>query len=132
MCQATSLTGTSIVLKTTVDSDSNECRLLLYLSGICKAPPDYTIPLLDIIDLSIGKMIIMLPWKSPLDEVLQFCDCPDNVVSLCLQFVEGVARSQHKPLPKHHTVCLSLNYHSINVPLYVVFQFVNQFLPAQV
>ena len=33
----------------------------------------------------------MLPWKSPLDEVLQLCTRPDDTVSLCLQFVEGVA-----------------------------------------
>ncbi|KAH9954605.1 kinase-like domain-containing protein, partial [Russula dissimulans] len=47
--------------------------------------------LLDVIDLSIEKTIIVLPWKSPLDEVLQFRDRPDDVVSLCLQFIEGVA-----------------------------------------
>jgi serine/threonine protein kinase len=29
--------------------------------------------------------------KSPLDEVLRFRDCPDDVASLCFQFIEGVA-----------------------------------------
>jgi len=33
----------------------------------------------------------VLPWKFPLDEVLQFRDRPGDVVSLCLQFIEGVA-----------------------------------------
>ena len=37
----------------------------------------------------------MLPWKSPLDEVLQFDDRPDDVVSLCLQFIEGVDFLHH-------------------------------------
>jgi serine/threonine protein kinase len=88
MCQAKSRSGVLVVLKTIVDS--NERRLLHYLSGI-KAPSNHTIPLLDVIDLSIEKTIIVLPWKSPLDEVLQFRDRPDDVVSLCLQFIEGVA-----------------------------------------
>jgi serine/threonine protein kinase len=47
--------------------------------------------LLEAIDLSIGKTIIVLPWKSPLHEVLQFRDYPDDVASLCFQFIEGVA-----------------------------------------
>src|SRR6266850_6118093 len=94
MRQATSRTGARVVLKTIVYS--NERRLLRYLSGI-KAPSNHTIPLLDVIDLSIGKTIITLPQKSPLDEVLQFRDRPDDVVSLCLQFIEGVAfLHQHK------------------------------------
>jgi hypothetical protein len=61
--------------------------LLEYLSNI-KAPSNHTIPLLDVIDLSIGKTIIVLPWKSPLDEGLQFRDHPDpdNVVSLSVAF----------------------------------------------
>jgi serine/threonine protein kinase len=33
----------------------------------------------------------VLPWKCPLDEVVQFGDRPDDVVPLCLQFIEGVA-----------------------------------------
>ena len=67
-----------------------------YLNGI-KAPSNHTIQLLDVVDLSIGKTVIVLPRKSPLDEVLQFCDRPDDVVSLCLQFIEGVAfLHQHK------------------------------------
>jgi len=86
MHQATSRSGASVVLRTIVDS--NERRLLQYLSGI-NVPSNHTIPLLDIVDLSIGKTIIVLPWKSPLDEVLRFCDRPDGVVSLCL--IEGVA-----------------------------------------
>ena len=94
MRRATSRTGVLVVLKTIVDS--NERRLLQYLSGI-KAPSNRTIPLLDVIDLSIGKTTIALPWKSPLDDVLQFRDRPDDVVSLCLQFIEGVAfLHQHK------------------------------------
>jgi len=94
MRQATSRTGTFVVLKTIVDS--NERRLLQYLGDI-NASSNHTIPLLDVIDLSIGKTVIMLPWKSPLDEVLQFRDRPDDVVSLCLQFIEGVAfLHQHK------------------------------------
>jgi len=63
---------------------------LQYLGGI-KAPSNHTIPLLDVIDLSIGKTVIVLPWKSPLDEVLQFGARPDDVVSLCVQFIKGVA-----------------------------------------
>jgi hypothetical protein len=69
MRKATSRTGARVVLKTIVDS--NERRLLQYLSGI-KAPLNHTIPLLDVIDLSIGKTIIALPQKAPLDEVLRF------------------------------------------------------------
>jgi serine/threonine protein kinase len=94
MRQATSRSGVSVVLKTIVDS--NERQLLRYLNGI-NAPSNHTIPLIDVIDLSIGKTIIVLPWKSPLDEVLQFRQRPDDVVSLCLQFIEGVAfLHQHK------------------------------------
>ncbi len=94
MCQATSRSGVSVILKTI--GDSNERRLLKYLSGI-KAPSNHTIPLLDVIDLSIGKTIVVLPWKCPLHEVLDFRNRPDDVVSLCLQFTEGVAfLYQHK------------------------------------
>jgi serine/threonine protein kinase len=94
MRQATSRTGAFVVLKTIVDS--NERRILQYLRGI-KERSNHAIPLLDVIDLSTGKTIIALPWKSPLDEVLQFRDRPDDVVSLCLQFLEGVAfLHQHK------------------------------------
>jgi serine/threonine protein kinase len=88
MRQATSRSGVLVVLKTI--ADSNERQLLQYLSGI-KAPSNHTIPLLDVIDLSIGKTIIVLPWKAPLDEVLRFRDRPGDVVSLCLRFIEGVA-----------------------------------------
>ena len=88
MHQATSRSGVSVVLK--IIDDSNECRLLQYLSDI-KAPSYHTIPLLEAIDLSIGKTIIVLRWKSPLHEVLQFRDYPDDVTSLCFQFIEGVA-----------------------------------------
>jgi serine/threonine protein kinase len=88
MREATSRSGVRVVLKAIVDS--NERRLLHYLSGI-KEPYNHTIPLLDAIDLSIEKTIIVLPWKSPLPEVLRYGDCPDDVVSLCLQFIEGVA-----------------------------------------
>ena len=69
MCQATSRSGVLVVLKTIVGS--NERRMLHYFDGI-KAPSNHTIPLLDVIDLSIEKTIIVLPWKSPLDEVLRF------------------------------------------------------------
>jgi serine/threonine protein kinase len=87
MCQATSRSGVLVVLKTIVNS--NERRLLHYLGGI-KAPSNHTIPLLDVIDLSIKKTIIVVPWKSPLDEVLRFGTRRNDVVSLCLQFIEGV------------------------------------------
>jgi serine/threonine protein kinase len=94
MRRATSQSGNLVILKAIVDS--NERQSLQYLSGI-KTPSNHTIPLLDVIDLSIGKTIIVLPWKFPLDEVLQFRDRPDDVVSLCLQFIEGVAfLHQHK------------------------------------
>ncbi len=94
MRRATSRSGVSVVLKTVVDS--SERQLLQYLSGI-KMPSNHTIPLLDVIDLSIGKTIIVLPWKSPLNGVLQYRDRPDDVVYLCLQFIEGVAfLHQHK------------------------------------
>jgi serine/threonine protein kinase len=86
--RATSQSHALVILKITVDS--NERRLLHHLNSI-KAPSNYTIPLLDVINLSIEKSIIVLPWKSPLDEVLRFRDRPDDVVSLCLQFIEGVA-----------------------------------------
>ncbi|KAI0252824.1 kinase-like domain-containing protein [Lactifluus subvellereus] len=88
MRQATSRSGVFVVLK--IIGDSNERRLLQYLSGI-EAPSNHTIPLLEVIDLSIGKTLIVLPWKSPLDEVLRFRDRPDDVESLCTQFIEGVA-----------------------------------------
>jgi serine/threonine protein kinase len=64
--------------------------MLHYLSGL-KESSNHTIPLLDAIDLSIKKTIIVLPRKSPLVGVLQFSDRPNDVVSLCLQFIEGVA-----------------------------------------
>ena len=67
MRQATSRSGVLVVLKKTIV----DCPLLHYFSGI-KAPSNHTIPLLDVIDLSIEKTIIVLPWKSPLDEVLRF------------------------------------------------------------
>lgn len=88
MRRATSQSHALVILKITVDS--NERRLLHYLSSI-KAPSNHTIPLIDVIDLGIEKSIIVLPWKSPLDEVLRFRDRPDDVVPLCLQFIEGVA-----------------------------------------
>ncbi|KAH9957699.1 kinase-like domain-containing protein [Russula dissimulans] len=88
MRRATSRSGVLVVLKTIVDSD--ERRLLHYLNGI-KAPSNHTIPLIDVIDLGIEKTIIVLPRKSPLDDVLPFRDWPDDIVSLCLQFIEGVA-----------------------------------------
>ena len=88
MRKATSRSGIRAVLKTIFDS--NERRLLHYLSRI-KEPSNHTIPLLDVIDLRIEKTIIVLPWKSPLPGVLQSGDRPDDVVSLCLQFIEGVA-----------------------------------------
>jgi serine/threonine protein kinase len=88
MRKATSRSGIHVVLKTIFDS--NEHQLLHYLSRI-KEPSNHTIPLLDIIDLRIEKTIIVLPWKSPLPGVLQSGNHPDNVVSLCLQIIEGVA-----------------------------------------
>jgi serine/threonine protein kinase len=88
MHQATSRSGVSVVLK--IIRNSNERRLLEYLGGI-KAPWNHTISLLQVIDLSIDKTLIVLPWKSPLDEVLRFRDRPDDVESLCTQFIEGVA-----------------------------------------
>jgi len=88
MRKATSRSGVSVVLKTVVDT--NERQLLQYLNDI-KVPSNHTIPLLDVIDLSIGKTIIVLPWKSPLDDVLQLGHRSDDVVYLCAQFIEGVA-----------------------------------------
>ena len=88
MRQTTSRSGVLVVLKTIVDS--NERRMLHYLSGL-KESSNHPIPLLDAIDLSIKKTIIVLPRKSPLVGVLQFSDRPNDVVSLCLQFIEGVA-----------------------------------------
>ncbi len=85
MRKATSRSGVSVVLKIIVDS--NERRLLEYLSGI-KASSNYSIPLLGAIELSIGKTIIVLPWKSPLDEVLRFHDRPADVVSLFVKSQE--------------------------------------------
>ncbi len=94
MRQATSRTGKDVVLKTIVDP--NECRFLKYLTDI-KAPSNHAIPLLDVVDLTIGKTIIVLPLESPLQNVLRYRDRSDNVVSLCLQFIEGVAfLHQHK------------------------------------
>jgi len=88
ICKATSRTGANVVLK--IIGGSDERRLLHYFSGI-KAPSNHVIPLLDTLDLSIGETVIVLPSKSPLDDVLQFRERPENVVSLCLQFIEGVA-----------------------------------------
>ena len=79
MHQATSRCGVLVVLKTII---GYERQLLHYLSGIRPTIPSH---------LSIEKVIIVLPWKSPLDKALQFGDRPDDVVSLCLQFIEGVA-----------------------------------------
>ena len=48
----------------------------------------------------------MLPWKSPLDEVLQFRFCPDDVVSLCLQFIKGVFLHQrYSPILADRWAC---------------------------
>jgi hypothetical protein len=84
MCQATSRSGVLVVLKTIVNS--NERRLLHYLGGI-KAPSNHIIPLLDVIDLSIKKTIIVVPWKSPLDEVLRFGARRNDVVSLSMSSI---------------------------------------------
>ncbi len=89
---ANSQSGADVVLKTILHS--NERRLLQYLSGI-KAQSNHTIPLIDVIDLTIGKTIIVLPWKSPFDYIIR--KRPDHAVSLCLQFIKGVAfLHQHK------------------------------------
>jgi serine/threonine protein kinase len=52
---------------------------------------NHIIPLLDDIKLTTGK-IIVLPWKSPLDDVLKSYgrDHPMDVLSLSRQFIEGV------------------------------------------
>lgn len=84
---ATLRRGPLLVLK--IIADPNEHRLLEYFNGI-KATSNHTIPLLDTLYFSKGT-IIVLPWKSPLDEVLQFRGRGNDVVSLCRQFVEGVA-----------------------------------------
>ena len=72
-----------------------EIRQVFFYRWPIKEQSNDTIPLLDIIDLSISKAIIALPWKSPLDEDLQFHDHPDDIVLLCLQFLEGVAFLHH-------------------------------------
>ena len=64
-----------------------ELEFLKYLGAI-KKPANRTIPLLDIIKLNTGLSAIALPWKSPLNEVLDFHEHPDD---LCAQFVQGVA-----------------------------------------
>ncbi len=87
MHQATSRSGVGVVLKTTT-VDSNERRLLQYLTGI-KAASNHTIPLYDVIDLTIGKTIVVLERQSPLEDVIGHYR--DDAVSLCLQFIEGVA-----------------------------------------
>ncbi len=87
MRQATSRSGVGVVLKTTT-VDSNERRLLQYFTDI-KAPSNHTIPLYDVIDLTIGKTIIVLERQFPLDEVIG--QYRDDAVSFCLQFIEGVA-----------------------------------------
>src|SRR6266404_6261528 len=87
MRRATSRSGLRVVLKMIVDS--NEGRLLQYLTDI-KVPSNHVISLFDSIDLvTIGKTIIELPWNSPLDGAIR--NHPDDAVSLCLQFIEGVA-----------------------------------------
>ncbi len=93
MHKATSRSGLPVILKIIVDS--NERQLLQYLTDI-KAPSNHIIPLLDSIDLiTIGKTIIVLPQKSTLDFAIR--ERPDDAVSLCLQFIEGVAfLHQHK------------------------------------
>src|SRR6266404_3743984 len=94
MRQATSRTGKDVFLKTIVDS--NERRFLKYFTDI-KAPSNHVIPLTDVIDLTIGKTIIVLPLEFPLEEVLRSREFSNNVVFLCLQLIEGVAfLHQHK------------------------------------
>ncbi|KAI9507571.1 kinase-like domain-containing protein [Russula earlei] len=88
VCKATSRSGLSVVLKLLGDDDQ-ELEFLEYLSNI-KEATNHTIPLHDIIKLSIGRKAIVLPWGLPLDEVLQFNKYPDDVVPLCQQFIEGV------------------------------------------
>ncbi|KAI9458967.1 kinase-like domain-containing protein [Russula earlei] len=90
MRPATSRIGPSVVLKILSDSSGDELEFLQYLNGI-KEPANRTIPLLEVIRLDIGKQLIMLPWRSPLHEVLLFRQCPDDIVSLCAQFIEGVS-----------------------------------------
>src|SRR6266404_6122067 len=87
MHHATSRSGVDVLLKTTT-VDSNERRLLQYLTGI-KAASNHTIPLYDVIDLTIGRTIIVLEQQSPLHEVIGHYR--DDAVSFCLQFIEGVA-----------------------------------------
>ena len=76
----------SVVLKL-LNNDMRELEFLKYLGAI-KKPANRTIPLLDIIKLNTGLSAIALPWKSPLNEVLDFHEHPDD---LCAQFVQGVA-----------------------------------------
>ena len=87
MCKATSRSGVLVVLK--IIAGSNERQFLQSLGDI-KAPSNHTIPLLDVIDLSTKETIIVLPWKFPLDQFLRRHEHPKDVVSLCLQFIEGV------------------------------------------
>ena len=124
MHEATSRSGVSVVLK--IIYDSNEHQLLQYLSGI-KAPSNHTIPLLEPIDLSIGKTMIVLPWKSPLQEILQFRNHPDDVGSLCSQFIEGVAflhqhNVAHRDL-KPENIVVDTKYESASSPRLFIIDF---------
>ena len=88
MHPATSQSGVSVILK---DLDNNtKLKFLEYFSKI-KSAQNCVIPLVDVINLKIGKKAMVLPWKSPLNEFLHFHEHPIDVVSLCMQFIQGVA-----------------------------------------
>jgi len=88
--QATSRNGVSVVLKL-LDHGNRELDFLRYLSNI-KDSADHTLPLLDVINLNVGKKVIALPWRSRLDETLRFHEHPDSIIPICAaQFIQGVA-----------------------------------------
>jgi len=66
----TSPNGVSVILKL-LNRGDRELDFLRYLSDI-KEPANHTPPLLDVINLNVGKRLIALPWRSRLDEALRF------------------------------------------------------------
>jgi len=97
MHPATSWSSTSVILKDL--NNDTELKFLEYFSKI-KSAQNCVIPLVDVINLKIGKKAMVLPWKSPLNEFLHFHEHPIDVVSLCMQFIQGVA-FLHKHMVAH-------------------------------
>jgi len=87
--RATSSQGLHVVLK--LLDGGEEVEFLKYFRDI-KDSANHTIPLLQVINLDIGKTVVALPQKLSLDDALQSSRRYSHAAaSCCTQLVEGVA-----------------------------------------